>query len=216
MNSLLYSDGIYVGDESRFNSRFNDNKSLNGTAMAPKGVDYSRAQREMTAQGFERYNIDDDDGIYIAKMPERAFFNDGEPVIVKAQPGVFVGSHWQPKEHTEVQQRAAPRKSADPKDLFSNILRGSNNIEVRTHVGTYDKGRVVEQQPLTDFVSTMNNRINEVIAPRAMPSTSLTSTAEEKPKTTKKFTFVNGKLVQVEAKEDTVPKKPISDSTIGI
>lgn len=214
MNPLLYTDGICMGDESRFNSRFNDVKSLNGTAMAPKGVDYSIAQREMTAQGFERYNIDDDDGIYIAKMPERAFFNDGEPVFVKAQPGVFVGGRWQPKEQTVVQPTTT-KKSSNPRDLFANIPRGSNDITVRTHVGTYDKGRVVEQQPLTDFVSNMNNRVNDIIAPRAMPNTSLTSSSEQRPKAMKKFSFVNGKLVEVEVKANKIPEKPVSDSTIG-
>lgn len=212
-----------MGDELRFNSRFNGN-TLKGTAVMPKGsVSYSKGQPELDS-GYEKYNIDDEGSIYIAKMPDRALFNDGEPVFVQAKSGVFVGSNWkQPETKTEGK---APAKSSNPRDLFSNIQRGFE-CDIRTHVGTYDKGRVVEQKPLTDFVSRMNERMvsGRTSSVESMSRSCTSSRAEppkvdmrsgefntdnvqvkplEKPKVSKKFTFVNGKLVMVEVKEPKV------------
>ena len=206
-----------MGDELNFNSSF-DGNALKGKMYTPKGaVGYSKGQRELTPQGYERYNIDDDGDVYIAKMPERAFFNDGEPIFVKARSGVFVGSNWKQKEQAVEKKQTV--KPSNPNDLFSNIQRGSG-YDVRTHVGTYDKGRVVEQQPLTDFVSKMNARmVNVGAAPRA--NVSSTSSADmapkvdmtgvnmdnvqvrplDKPRAQKKFVFVNGKLVQAEVSD---------------
>ena len=231
MRPIAVTDGIHMRDESRFNSHFNGNGSLNGTAMAPKGVGYSVGRSELTIQGYERYNIDDDDGIYIAKLPEKTFFNDGEPVFVKAQPGIFVGSHWQNKTQPVTK---TVKKTSDPRQLFSDILR-SNDIVIRTHVGTYADGKVVEQKPLTDFVSNMIKRIDSVTANQNNMNTSLTSSAAapkvdlkasgistenvqvnpvDKPKTQRKYAFVNGKLVMVEAEAAQVPSSPSSDKTI--
>ncbi len=227
---MFFTDGIKMGDELRFNSHFNGN-SLNGTAFTPKGsVGYSKGQRELASDGYEKFNIDDDDGVYIARMPERALFNDGEPVFVKAQSGVFVGSSWNSSDG-KVEPRQV-RKSSNPRDLFANIQRGFD-YEIRTHVGTYDKGKVVEQQPITDFVSRMNDRLTGTNAVSQTASEmSLTSSAEERPKVDmssvnkdnvqvrslekprvqKKFVFVNGKLVQVEVKAPRIKLDLDSDT----
>jgi len=222
---------MHMGDESRFNSHLNDD-SLNGTAMAPNGADYSIGRRELTTEGYDRYNIDDDDGIYIAKVPEKAFFNGGEPVIVKAQAGVFVGGSWQP---AQTVQPKVVKHSSDPRSLFSNITRGNEHI-IRTHVGTYDAGKVVEQRPLSDFVDAMNKRISSGATFQSESNPSLTSSEAdelkvdmrsgevnrdnlevkpvENPKVQRKFCLVDGKFQLVEVPQDNVPSKPVSDSTV--
>ncbi len=203
-----------MGDERSFNSRSNVT-TLEGKIVKPKGsVDYSQGQRELSEDGYTRYNIDEEDGIYIAKVPERALFNDGEPVFVKAQSGVFVGTRWHTPED-EFAQRVT-RRSTNPNDLFGNVQRGAD-YQVRTHVGTYEKGKVVEQKPITDFVSRINDRMMRT-GSSAYAGTSLTSSAAEtqkmdmtgvntdnvavkpvdKPRTQKKFVFKDGKLVPVE------------------
>ena len=53
---------------------------------------YSKGVRELDNYGYEKYNIEDDGEIFISKVPEKALFNDGEPIMVRATGGNFVGS----------------------------------------------------------------------------------------------------------------------------
>ena len=86
-------------------------------------VSYSRGNREITKYGFERYNIDDSEDIYISKAPESALFNDGEPILTKAESGLMVGKYT-PAQAARVEVVPMPVRSVS--DMFGNVDRGTD------------------------------------------------------------------------------------------
>ena len=87
-------DGI-----NRFTSLFrgtSQGSTVKGNVQGTQKINqasYSNGTPELSEQGYQKYNIEDAGEIYISKVPERALFNEGEPVFVKAQPGVIVGMY---------------------------------------------------------------------------------------------------------------------------
>ena len=72
---------------------------------------YSKGVRELDNFGYEKYNLEDDGGeIFISKVPERAMFNDGEPIIVRATAGNFVGSSDNTTARIELNDVQAPQE----------------------------------------------------------------------------------------------------------
>jgi len=94
-------------------------------------VAYSQAKREISKYGYVKYNITDCDEIYIAKAPESALFNGGDPVFVKAVPDQFVGKTKVVARMELDDVRIEPKPASQ---LFANIQRGSSS-DIQSYVG---------------------------------------------------------------------------------
>jgi len=109
---------------------------------------YTMGQRELSQYGYERYNIPGESDIYFSKAPETVMFNEGEPIVVKAEPGEFVGLDTEQETQTEIAAEPEPVAVPDvpersPEDLFAGIPRGGE-WEVETQVGTLENGEFKE------------------------------------------------------------------------
>jgi len=93
--------------------------------------DYSQGTREVSKYGYEVYNIQEAGDIYISKAPESVMFNDGEPMIVKADSGAFVGLYRSP---TKMEISDVPTRTKPVKEMFSNIKRGGETT-IDSYVG---------------------------------------------------------------------------------
>ncbi len=109
---------------------------------------YSKGVRELDNFGYEKYNLEDDGGeIFISKVPERAMFNDGEPIIVRVTAGNFVGSSDNTTARFDVGEAEA--KAEDMRNLFSNVPRGTA-VETEYHatVGEVTADGTVKPRPI--------------------------------------------------------------------
>ena len=123
---------------------------------------YSKGVRELDDFGYEKYNLEDDGGeIFISRVPEKAFFNDGEPVIVRATGGNFVGSSDNTAACFDVGEAEA--KAEDMRNLFSNVPRGTT-VETEYHatVGEVTADGTVRPKPIDpSFLGRMKPVSNE-------------------------------------------------------
>lgn len=114
----------------------------------PESSVYSKGVRELDDFGYEKYNLEDDGGeIFISKVPEKAIFNDGEPIMVRATAGNFVGSADNTSAHFDVGE--AQSKAEDIRSLFSNVPRGTAvETEYRATVGEVTSEGTVKPRPI--------------------------------------------------------------------
>lgn len=114
----------------------------------PESSVYSKGVRELDDFGYEKYNLEDDGGeIFISKVPEKAIFNDGEPIMVRATAGNFVGSADNTSVHFDVGE--AQSKAEDIRSLFSNVPRGTAvETEYRATVGEVTAEGTVKPRPI--------------------------------------------------------------------
>ena len=128
---------------------------------------YSKGVRELDNFGYEKYNIEDDGEIFISKVPEKALFNDGEPILVRATGGNFVGSSDNTSARIDVEE--AQTRAEDVRNLFSNVPRGSA-VETEYHatVGEVTDEGTVKPRPIDrTFLDRMRATApNENVAPR--------------------------------------------------
>lgn len=119
---------------------------------------YSKGVRELDDFGYEKYNLEDDGGeIFISKVPERAIFNDGEPIMVRATGGNFVGSADNTSVCFDVEE--AQNKAEDVRSLFSNVPRGTS-VETEYHatVGEVTAEGTVKPRPIDNsFMGRLKN-----------------------------------------------------------
>lgn len=114
---------------------------------------YSKGVRELDNYGYEKYNIEDDSEIFISKVPDKAFFNDGEPIYVRATGGGFVGGTDNTSVKFDVGEAEA--KAEDMRNLFSNVPRGTT-VEKEYHatVGEITADGTVKPKPMdTSFLT---------------------------------------------------------------
>ena len=127
---------------------------------------YSKGVRELDNYGYEKYNIEDDGEIFISKVPEKALFNDGEPIMVRATGGNFVGSADNTSARIDVGEAQA--KAEDVRSLFSNVPRGTT-VETEYHatVGEVTNEGTVKPRPIDrTFLDRMRaSAVNERAAP---------------------------------------------------
>ena len=107
-------------------------------------AEYSVGVRQLSKDGYEKYNVEDAGEIFIAKAPESAYFNEGEAVIVKAESGKMVGLCRQRSEFKIEAVSPAPKVSVD--QMFAGIQRGSDP-NVQAFVGTYNNG-IMKRKPV--------------------------------------------------------------------
>ena len=126
---------------------------------------YSKGVRELDSFGYEKYNIEDDGEIFISKVPEKALFNDGEPIMVRATGGNFVGSNDSTSASIDIGEAQA--KAEDFRNLFSNVQRGSA-VETEYHatVGEVTDEGTIRARPIDrTFLEKMKAVGNEKSAP---------------------------------------------------
>ncbi len=120
---------------------------------------YSKGVRELDDFGYEKYNIDDDGGeIFISRVPEKAMFNDGEPMLVRATGGNFVGSSDSTSARIEVDDHSVPQEE-DISKLFGNVKRGTlAETEFHATVGKVTDEGTIEPTPINNaFLSKMKS-----------------------------------------------------------
>ena len=130
---------------------------------------YSKGVRELDNFGYEKYNIDDDGGeVFITRVPENAMFNDGEPILVRATAGNFVGSSDNTTARIELNDVQAPQEE-DYSKFFGNVKRGTpQETEYHATVGKVNDDGSIEPTPTNlDFLNKVRSGShNERVAPR--------------------------------------------------
>ena len=124
----------HLGDSiSRGMESFKDRgTNLHGRMASRDSSVYSKGVRELDNYGYERYNIKDDSEIFISRLSDKALFNDGEPVLVRATEGNFVGSSDPFATNSEVKAESEPAPE-DARSLFKNVPLSSQ--QSNTYVG---------------------------------------------------------------------------------
>ena len=130
---------------------------------------YSKGVRELDNFGYEKYNIDDDGGeVFITRVPENAMFNDGEPILVRATAGNFVGPSDNTTARIELNDVQAPQEE-DYSKFFGNVKRGApQETEYHATVGKVNDDGSIEPTPTNlDFLNKVRSGShNERVAPR--------------------------------------------------
>ena len=130
---------------------------------------YSKGVRELDNFGYEKYNIDDDGGeVFITRVPENAMFNDGEPILVRATAGNFVGPSDNTTARIELNDVQAPQEE-DYSKFFGNVKRGTpQEMEYHATVGKVNDDGSIEPTPTNlDFLNKVRSGShNERVAPR--------------------------------------------------
>lgn len=140
----------------------NSIQSVIGSTKKDTSV-FSRGVRELDVFGFERYNISEESEIFISKVPEKAMFNDGEPIIEHATAGKFVGPEAPKVAHIQMDPAPASEPSRSPKDLFTNVVLGDKETVVTGTVGVATENGVEVTAPSravpdNSFLSKMSPR----------------------------------------------------------
>ena len=169
---------------------------------------YSKGVRELDNYGYEKYNIEDDSEIFISKVPDKAFFNDGEPIYVRATGGGFVGGTDNTSVKFDVGEAEA--KAEDMRNLFSNVPRGTT-VEKEYHatVGEITADGTVKPKPMdTSFLSKVKTAPVEK-APLVEEPVSEASTPE-----TPMFLQIEDEDLPVEVPVETEPVEEIQHADI--
>ena len=169
---------------------------------------YSKGVRELDNYGYEKYNIEDDSEIFISKVPDKAFFNDGEPIYVRATGGGFVGGTDNTSVKFDVGEAEA--KAEDMRNLFSNVPRGTT-VEKEYHatVGEITADGTVRPKPMdTSFLSKVKTAPVEK-APLVEEPVSEASTPE-----TPMFLQIEDEDLPVEVPVETEPVEEIQHADI--
>lgn len=162
---------------------------------------YSKGVRELDNYGYEKYNIEDDSEIFISKVPDKAFFNDGEPIYVRATGGGFVGGTDNTSVKFDVGEAEA--KAEDMRNLFSNVPRGTT-VEKEYHatVGEITADGTVKPKPMdTSFLTKVKTSSVEK-APQAEEPV---SEAEAPTPETPMFLQIEDEDLPVEVPVETEP-----------
>lgn len=85
---------------------------------------YTKGVRQLNDHGFETFNIEDCGEIFISKVSNNALFNDGEPVLVRATDGNYVGRVDPFKAQVAADQPA--QAAVSEMKLFQNVPRASS------------------------------------------------------------------------------------------
>lgn len=136
---------------------------------------YSKGVRELDNYGYERYNIDDGSEIFISRLSDKALFNDGEPVLVRATEGNFVGSSDPFKDSDQRRSEPVPAPE-NARSLFSNVPMSTS--VPNTYVGTVGINNGGHIEPVTDrsFLGKMT-RVTTNVHPA--PSIEIDDSADE-------------------------------------
>ncbi len=150
MQSSNRADGIKKGLNHINDLRKNIGSTLQGMLSGKSDSSvYSKCLRKLDSYGYEKYNLDDDGReIFISKVPEKAFFNDGELLMVRATEGNFVGGSVE-SASTSIDIGEAQVKVENPRSLFINVPQGSTiETEYRATVGEITADGTVKPRPL--------------------------------------------------------------------
>ena len=85
---------------------------------------YTKGVRQLNDHGFETFNIEGCGEIFISKVSNNALFNDGEPVLVRATDGNYVGRVDPFKAQVAADQPA--QAAVSEMKLFQNVPRASS------------------------------------------------------------------------------------------
>ncbi len=128
------------GSISRGVGSLKKNMAINKMGGRDSNV-YSKGVRELDKYGYERYNIGDESEIFISKVSDKALFNDGQPILVRATDGNSVGSS-DPVASIPVLNNEGPVPD-DARKLFANVPAGTTTeSEFRAIVGVNNNGHV--------------------------------------------------------------------------
>ena len=138
---------------------------LRAGSSSENEADYSMGIPGLDPYGYEKYNVDGEQEIYISKIPESAFFDETEPRMVRATDGNSVGSI--PRVGRTEDRSSVSSKVSDLKDLFPGVLRGSGTLTVLK-----SKKGVVQDNEIVDYVPVRrsNSKINATQTDRLLKS----------------------------------------------
>ena len=152
-NSLKNGFSQISGSISQKVENLKKSSTLHSKSVRDGSV-YSKGIRELNGHGYEKYNIDDCGEIFISKISDKALFNDGEPLLVRATEGNFVGRADPVKVSVPV---AEETPVADSMRMFSNVPRGTAvETQIVGIVGTVDREGKLNPIPVdTGFLNKM-------------------------------------------------------------
>ncbi len=121
---------------------------------------YSKGVGELDDYGYEKYNIAEDTEIFISKVPERALFNEGEPMMMRASSGTFIGSNEVVSEApVDTSDVVAESKQSIAK-LFPNVEVGPGNDGTIRGVTGPVVGGVVEVESRIEMDNAFLNKVS--------------------------------------------------------
>lgn len=131
-----------------------------------EGNVFTRGTRELDQFGYEKYNISEEAEIFISRVPDSAFFNDGDPIMVRTTGEEYVStSKVAPVAKVAVEE---PKEALlDASRLFSNVQVGEKQEAVVHGItGTVQEGKV---EMSSDFLSRISGgNSNESRRPRVV------------------------------------------------
>ncbi len=118
---------------------------------------YSKGVREFDEFGFEKYNLEDETEIFISRVPDKAFFNDGEPIMVRANGGQFIGSSDRTAAKIEITDSDFIQE--DSVAIFTNVPHGTAvEKEFRATVGKVNAEGGIDPAPIDNsFLDKMKS-----------------------------------------------------------
>ncbi len=160
MQSSDRADGIKRGLNHINDLRKNMGSTLQGMFSGKSNSSvYSKSVRELDSYGYEKYNLDDNGGeIFISKVPEKAFFNDGKPLMIRATEGNFVGGSVETTS-ANIDIGEVQTMFENPRSLFINVPQGSTiETEYRATVGEVTADGMVKPKPMNSaFLGKMKS-----------------------------------------------------------
>lgn len=129
---------------------------LHEKRMGRESAVYSKGVRQLDNYGYERFNIGEESEIFISKLSSTVDFNEGEPVLVRATEGNYVGQADPHKSSFSVPEEKVGVD--DARSLFQNVPRGTvNETTYKAEVGVNEDGHVVPQVD-NSFLQKMNGK----------------------------------------------------------
>lgn len=130
---------------------------MRGASLQKSGREasvYTKGVRQLNDHGYDTFNIDDGAEIFISKVPNNALFNDGEPVLVRATDGNYVGRVDPFRSEAPVEDRVQPVAGMS---LFQNVPRAtSSEKQISGVVGVVNSDGLIAAQPVNkDFLNKM-------------------------------------------------------------
>ena len=115
---------------------------------------YSKGVPELDEYGYEKYNISDDTEIFISRVPERALFNEGEPIVERATMGNFVGPSITQSTSAHDESSQVLNSSRDKHELFPNVVFGDEGEKVfKADIGVVEGGQIRSTMDATNNLS---------------------------------------------------------------
>ena len=172
---------------------------------------YTKGVRQLNDHGYDTFNIDDGGEIFISKMSNNALFNDGEPILVRATDGNYVGRVDPFKAEVPAEEQVQTVKEMH---LFQNVPRSSPaEKQISGVVGVVSSDGQLAVQPIDNGFLSRMTRSAKVEEPSSAGTTEDVVVADvpEEPAPAHETSDFMSKMVRPARQTEAVIEEPIID-----